>query len=95
MPQLHHLPEQTFTKYKRIRNMPIINTGGGLLISCEAFNFPQGLSVQLSADLSTCVLAGVPGEAQARTPGFIVATNQRGSSLARVPIVVNALVLYE
>ncbi len=95
MPQLHDHAEQIYTKYKRIPSAAIINSGGGSLISCEAFNFPGGLYVQLTADMSTCLLVGVPGEAQARTPGFIIATNQRGSSLARVPIVVNALVLIE
>ena len=94
-PKLHHLSNQIFTKYKKIRPMILRNSGGQSLTRCEGYNFPEGLSVEISEDENTCILRGVPTEAQALTPGFVVATNNQGSSLAKVPILVNALVLLE
>ncbi len=94
-PQLHHLSDQVFTKYKKIRAITLRNTGGKSIQLCEGYNLPEGLRVEVSANQSTCVLRGVPTQAQAFTPGFVVATNLQGSSLAKANILVNALVLVE
>ena len=94
-PNLHHVQDQVFTKYKKIRVITVRNTGGHFLTRCEGYNLPEGLRVTVSANQRTCVISGVPAMAQAQTPGFIVATNSQGSSLAKVAIVVNALVLVE
>ena len=94
-PQLHHESDHIFTKYKKIKTIRLINTGGRSISSCEGYNLPDGLRVEVSANQSTCLLLGTPVEAQALTPGFVVATNHQGSSLAKAPIAVNALVLVE
>ncbi len=94
-PQLHHESEHIFTKYKKIKTITLINSGGRSINRCEGYNLPEGLRVEVSPNQSTCVLLGIPIEAQALTPGFIVATNLQGSSLAKAPIAVNALVFVE
>ena len=62
---------------------------------CDGFNLPAGLRVRLTRDGHSCRILGVPMQAQASTPAYIVAANQSGRSLAVVPIAVNALVLQE
>ena len=95
LPKLHNLSERIYTKYQRIPRTKLINSGGAALQKCEAYNFPIGLMVRVSKDNQTCVISGIPAQEQVFTKGFIVASNQQGSSLAVVPISVNALQLDE
>ena len=87
--------ELVFTHYLRIKKVRLANTGGSHIIQCEAYRLPSGISVMVSADGHTCEIVGVPTIPQERTQGYVIARNNRGSSLAVVPISVNALVLNE
>ena len=85
--------ELVFTHYSRITNIRLQNLGGHQVIRCEAHRFPEGVSVSVARDGSTCEISGVPTIPQGRTNAYVVAVNKQGSSLAVVPISVNALVL--
>ncbi len=84
-----------FTRYSRIKKIRLQNSGGQRVIKCEAYRFPAGIVVTVSADGRTCEITGMPTTPQAQIEAYTVATNQRGSSLVIVPISVNALVLME
>ncbi len=93
--ELSDSEELIFTHYSKISNIRLQNLGGDQIIRCEAYRFPEGVIVAVSADGRTCEIAGVPTIPQARIEAYVVATNLKGSSLAVVPISVNALVLTE
>ena len=84
-----------FDQYARISKIRLKNIGGHRINKCYAFRFPEGLSVSVSADGETCVIGGVPTSPQALREAYVVASNQKGSSLAVVPVAVNAIVLRE
>lgn len=87
--------ELVINQYARISRIHLHNRGGDQVIRCQAFRFPQGLSVSVSSDGKTCLVSGVPMIPQATKNAYVVATNKRGSSLAVVPIAVNAIVFRE
>jgi hypothetical protein len=93
--ELSDSEELIFTHYSHIANIRLQNLGGDQIITCEVYRFPEGVIVAVSADGRACEIAGVPTIPQARIEAYVVANNLRGSSLAVVPISVNALVLTE
>ncbi|MDW3095405.1 MAG: hypothetical protein R8G33_07030 [Gammaproteobacteria bacterium] len=93
--KLNDSDELVFTNYLRIDKVRLVNIGGNQIIQCDSYRFPEGITVMVSADGHTCEILGVPTTPQARTNGYVIARNKKGSSLAIVPISVNALVLRE
>ncbi|MFK7795268.1 MAG: hypothetical protein AB8B89_07970 [Gammaproteobacteria bacterium] len=93
--QLSDSEELIFTHYSPIPKIRIQNMGGHQVIKCESFRLPKGVLVSVSSDGRTCEIGGVPTTPQARTEAYVIATNSLGSSLAVVPISVNAIVLRE
>lgn len=94
-PKLLSLDNVTLTKYSAFKALRLDNQGGKQLIYCDGFDLPQGLQVTVTRDGHSCIISGVPIQAQALTNAYIVTANQQGRSLAIVPIIVNALVLRE
>lgn len=95
-PQLVDVEKELIvTKYSRMQTYRLENQGGFELLYCDGFHFPRGLVVTLTRDGHSCEITGIPTEAQAVVNAYVLASNHRGRSLAKVPIVVNAIVLQE
>jgi surface protein len=84
---------QNIASLTLIQNVPFtqsfVNDGGVGITSCEANSLPEGVEVNVSDDLGTCVLSGTPSLSQALTEFSITATNNSGSNQATVSILVN------
>ena len=88
LPDLANPAAQTYITEMTIPTLSFTNNGGGSLTNCTADTLPAGLSVNVSADASTCEITGSPTAAQAVTSHTITATNASGSSNASVRITV-------
>ncbi len=64
------------------------NIGGGEISECATDGLPEGVSVAVSDDASTCVISGSPTLTQASTTHTITATNTSGSSDALVSLTI-------
>lgn len=87
-PLLENVTAQLFYVDAPINTVSFINTGGGNLSLCEVVgaSLPQGLSVAVSTDLSTCEITGTPTTVVAAADYTIRATNEDGSAEATVNI---------
>lgn len=94
-PKLLSIDEVILTKYAPLQELQLDNLGGNQLLYCDGFNFPKGLKVELTRDGHSCVISGIPQQAQAKTSAYVITANRSGRSLAIVSILVHALVLRE
>ena len=90
-PVLANHPAQIYTVDTPITTpLRFTNTGGVGLISCNSNTpLPTGLSVDPSADASTCEISGTPSTVSSATTYTITATNSGGDGTATVNITVN------
>ncbi len=95
-PLLEDLAAQVFSIETPI-NVSLINNGGGNLTSCDLVGtaLPQGLSVGVSTDATTCEISGTPTQVLAGANYTVSATNEDGTSqaVANITIIINAPVL--
>jgi len=87
-PVIENATAQNYTENTVITTLSLLNTGGAALRSCEADNLPDGLSVAVSSDSTTCEITGTPTTAQSATTHTITAVNATGSDTATVDITV-------
>lgn len=85
-PLLEDMNSQVLVANSLFRDISFVNTGGEDLSECAADSLPEGLSIRISYDRSTCILHGRPKTAQPETEHVIVATNNWGSSSAVISI---------
>ncbi len=95
-PLLEDLAAQVFSIETPI-NVSLINNGGGNLTSCDLVGtaLPQGLSVGVSTDATTCEISGTPTQVSAGADYTVRATNAAGdvTASANITVRINAPVL--
>ena len=90
LPKLANQQTQTYVVNTQISPLSFVNTGGVNLTNCSsAPDLPVGLSVELSANNSTCEISGTPSAASTATIYAITATNISGTDSATLSITVN------
>ena len=90
LPKLANQQTQTYVVNTQISPLSFVNTGGVNLTNCSsAPDLPVGLSVELSANNSTCEISGTPSVASTATIYAITATNISGTDSATLSITVN------
>ena len=90
LPKLANQQTQTYVINTQISPLSFVNTGGVNLTNCSsAPDLPVGLSVELSANNSTCEISGTPSVASTATIYAITATNISGTDSATLSITVN------
>ena len=90
LPKLVNQQTQTYIVNTQISPLSFVNTGGVNLTNCSsAPDLPVGLSVELSANNSTCEISGTPSVASTATIYAITATNISGTDSATLSITVN------
>ncbi len=93
LPKLANQQTQTYVINTQISPLSFVNTGGVNLTNCSsAPDLPVGLSVELSANNSTCEISGTPSVASTATIYAITATNISGTDSATIGIAVNATI---
>lgn len=88
LPELENANAQIYTEGFQVDELAFENLGGGELTACEA-TLPEGLSIAVSGDMSTCVIQGTPTSAVANTTYTITAENIAGSDIANIDIQVD------
>ena len=90
LPKLANQQTQTYIVNTQISPLSFVNTGGVNLTNCSsAPDLPVGLSVELSANNSTCEISGTPSATASATAYTITATNISGTDSATLSITVN------
>ena len=90
LPKLANQQTQTYVVNTQISPLSFVNTGGVNLTNCSsAPDLPVGLSVELSANNSTCEISGTPSATASAKIYAITATNISGTDSATLSITVN------
>ena len=90
LPKLANQQTQTYVINTQISPLSFVNTGGVNLTNCSsAPDLPVGLSVELSANNSTCEISGTPSATASAKIYAITATNISGTDSATLSITVN------
>ncbi|WNO07810.1 Calx-beta domain-containing protein [Teredinibacter sp. KSP-S5-2] len=91
-PALADTSPQVYTFTRAITPLVFSNTGAGNLTSCTAVDvLPEGLTVSVTTDLTSCEISGTPAQIVASAGYTIRAVNSAGSSDAVAFITVNDL----
>lgn len=83
-PILVDLSAHSFTEGQSV-SFTVENSGGGELTECTS-DLPEGLSVAVSGDGTTCEVSGQAGDPIETTTFTVTATNAEGSDSAALPI---------
>lgn len=74
-PSLENAPQQNYSLERAIPALRFSNLGGGALTSCIADGLPDGLQINVTADLTSCEITGIPTSEQAAAVHTITAIN--------------------
>ncbi|NVJ61130.1 MAG: BspA family leucine-rich repeat surface protein [Gammaproteobacteria bacterium] len=83
-PSLQELPAQVFAPNWLIVPIQFVNDGGGDLTECSTELLPEGLSVTVTQDASTCLIHGTPTVESSALTYSVTAINAVGRSTAEV-----------
>ena len=83
---------QSYVEATTITTLSFSNSGGGSLSSCSASpTLPDGLSIAVSSNASTCEISGAATTIQTAIDYTVTATNTTGSNTATVSIAVTVI----
>lgn len=91
-PAIVNASAQSYVEATTITTLSFTNSGGGSISSCSASpTLPDGLSITVSSNSSTCEISGTATTPQAASDYTVTATNATGNNTATVSITVTVI----
>ena len=95
-PVIANASAQSYVEATTITTLSFSNSGGGSLTSCSASpTLPEGLSIAVSSNSSTCEITGAATTPQTASDYTVTATNSGGNNTATVSITVTVIALQD